>query len=170
MQKFIAVLVLSALVAFSVKAQKATPIDWLSWEEAQVKMAEEPKLIFIDVYTDWCGWCKRMDKSTFLDAAVAEVVNEHFYAVKFNAEQREDINYQGHTLKYQSQGRRGVHELAYALLDGRLSYPAFVYLDENQARISISPGYKDAAMMTRELRYIGERHYKTTKFEDFTGK
>ena len=65
-------------------------------------------------------------------------------------------------------GRRGVHELAYALLDGRLGYPAFVYLDENQDRITISPGYKTADVIIKELEFVADEHYKTTSYDDFT--
>ncbi|RME95874.1 MAG: DUF255 domain-containing protein [Bacteroidetes bacterium] len=147
---------------------EATPtIEWLSWDEAMSRMQQAPKKIFIDVYTDWCGWCKRMDATTFTDPLVIEVMNEHFYAVKFNAEQKEDIHYDGHTLKFKPSGRRGAHELAIALLDGKLSYPSFVYLAEDRTRITIAPGYKDAAMMALELDYIGGEHWKEQTFEQF---
>ncbi|MCB9273170.1 MAG: DUF255 domain-containing protein [Lewinellaceae bacterium] len=145
-------------------------ITWHTWEEAQELMAKEPKKMFIDVYTDWCGWCKRMDKETFTDSGVAKYMNEHFYAVKFNAEQKEDIVYRGTTLSYRPSSRRGVHDLAVSLLDGRMGYPSFVYLDENQDRISISPGYKTPDMMVKELKYIGGDFYKNTSFEQFQGR
>jgi len=144
-------------------------ITWYSWDEAMELQKENPKKLFIDVYTDWCGWCKRMDKTTFKDKKVAEVMNEHFYAVKFNAEQKESIKYKDHTLKYlPNAGRRGVHELAYALLDGRMGYPSFVYLDENGDRITISPGYKDAKAIKKELTFVGEEHYKSKSYDDFS--
>lgn len=142
-------------------------IEWLSWEEAMNRMATEPKKIFVDVYTDWCGWCKRMDATTFKDAAVVGHMNEGFYAVKLDAEQEEEIVYDNHTFVFRSAGRRGAHELATALLDGRMSYPSFVYLDENRNRISISPGYKDAATMAIELQFIGQEHYKNQTYEQF---
>lgn len=145
-----------------------TTIEWLSWEEAMSRMESQPKKIFVDVYTDWCGWCKRMDASTFVDPAVVKQMNEHFYAVKLDAEQKEEILYDNHTFTYRSDiGRRGVHELAVALLDNRMSYPSFVYLDENRNRITISPGYKEAPDMDLELQFIGEGHFKTTSFDEF---
>lgn len=156
------------VVADATTAPTEPAIEWISWEEAMERMAVEPKKIFVDLYTDWCGWCKRMDATTFVDSDVAEIMNAHFYAVKLNAEQREDIVYDSHTFKYRSDyGRRGVHELAYSLLDGKMSYPSFVYLDENRHRISISPGYKGADTMEVELRFIGEDHFKTTTYQDF---
>jgi thioredoxin-related protein len=142
-------------------------IKWYSWDEAIAASKKNPKKIFIDVYTDWCGWCKRMDQTTFQDAKVVEYLNKNFFAVKFNAEQKQTIEYKNHTLKFVASGGRGYHELAFALLDGRLGYPAFVYLDEKQDRITISPGYKDAGTILKELKFVAEGHYKTKNFQDY---
>jgi len=145
----------------------AEEIKWYSWDEAIELANDEPKKIFIDLYTDWCGWCKRMDATTFQDPDVVAYMNEHFIAVKVDAEQKEEIEYKGNTFKFVDAGRRGVHQLAYSLLDGRLGYPSYVYLDENQNRITISPGYKPAERMVKELTYIAEEHYKTTDYESY---
>ncbi len=150
------------------QAPAEATIKWLSFEEAVLLSKKNPKKMFIDVYTDWCGWCKKMDKVTFTDPKVAEYMNKHFYAVKLDAEQKAEIKYKGHKLKYIAEaGRRGVHELAYSLLEGRLGYPSFVYLDENQDRITISPGFKDAEVMIKELKFIGDEIYKRQKYEDY---
>lgn len=132
-------------------------ITWLSWEEAQEEMKKEPKKVFVDVYTDWCGWCKKMDRETFTDPEVAKYMNEHFYAVKFNAEQKETLNYQGQELNFRPGGRRGVHELAVVLLNGRLGYPSFAYLDEDMNSLHVSPGYKTPPTMLEELQQISQK-------------
>jgi thioredoxin-related protein len=142
-------------------------INWVSWEEAVELNKTNPKKVFIDLYTDWCGWCKKMDKSTFVDTEVVDFMNKHFYAVKFNAEQKEDISYQDKSFKFIKSGRRGVHELAYALLDGRLSYPTFVILDESFARIMISPGFKKAPQIMKELNFAQTEVYKKMSWQDY---
>ena len=144
-----------------------TAIQWITWDEAIKANEKKPKKIFIDLYTDWCGWCKRMDATTFSDPQVADYINKNFYAVKFDAEQKEPITYRGHTMTFVAGGRRGYHELAYSLLDGKLGYPSMVYLDEQQNRITISPGYKQADAMMKELQYVAGEHYKTTPYESF---
>ncbi len=150
------------------KVSPLTEVKWYTWEEAMEANKKEPKKFFIDVYTDWCGWCKRMDQNTFAHPKVSRYLNENFYPIKFNAEQREDILYDGQTFKYVANaGRRGVHTLAYALLDGQMGYPTVVYLDENAARIMISPGYKDVDMIMNELRFAAEEHFKTTSWEKY---
>lgn len=165
----IGTLLLASIIfsSFSPAPEAKESIKWYSWEEAIELNKKEQKKIFIDVYTDWCGWCKRMDNSTFKNKDVIKYMNDNFYAVKFNAEQKEEINYKGHTLKYVGKGRRGYHELAYSLLDGRMGYPAFVYLAEDEKRITVSPGYKDAKTIMKELVFISEDHFKTTSFDDF---
>lgn len=156
---------------FGAKGTSSAPagdgINWMTWEEAIKASEKAPKKIVVDLYTDWCGWCKKMDASTFSDPKVVNFVNQNFYAVKFNAEQQESITYKGYTMKYVANGRRGVHELAYSLLDGKLGYPSVVYLDEQQNRITISPGFKPADAMMKELQYVAGEHYKTTPFESF---
>lgn len=143
-------------------------IEWLSWEEAVERNSVEPKRMLVDVYTEWCGWCKKMDQSVFSQPEVADYVNENFYAVKLDAEQRATIAYDGHEFTYDATvGRRGIHSLAVALLDGRMSYPSIVYLDDSQKRITISPGYKSVRALMKELTYVGEGHYRTTAFQDY---
>lgn len=169
----LAVVVLSSAYLWHPSQPAATvdQIKWYTWDEAIALSKTTPKKIFVDVYTDWCGYCKRMDASTFTDAAVISYMNENFYAVKFNAEQTADVQYKGYTLRYQGAGgRRGYHELAAALLDNRMSYPSFVYLDENQDRITISPGYKTPDVLINELRFVAGNHYKTMRIEQFKGQ
>ena len=76
-------------------------IRWMNFTEAMAKRQTEPKKIFIDMYTDWCGWCKKMDKSTFADPTVGKFANEKFYAVKLNAESKKVIKYQGREMTEQ---------------------------------------------------------------------
>ena len=143
-------------------------IEWISWEEAIKRNETEPRKLLVDMYTDWCGWCKKMDKTTFADARVAAYVSENFYAVKFDAEQKEAIKYDGNTFSFDaSAGRRGSHQLAMALLDGRMSYPSIVYLNETGERISISPGFKAADSYINELRFIGGEHYLKQTYQEF---
>ncbi len=142
-------------------------IKWYSWEEASELGKTNPKKVFVDIYTDWCGWCKKMDASTFKNPEIVKYLNDNFYAVKFNAEQKKQIDFNGTEFKFIAQGRRGVHQLAYALLDGRLGYPAFVLLDEAFARIMISPGFKKPPQLKKELTFAKEEQYKKMSWEDY---
>lgn len=145
-------------------------INWISWEEAVKANEKTPKKIFIDVYTDWCGWCKKMDQTTFKDTKVVVALNRDFYAVKFDAEQKEVIKFKDKDYVFESKGRRGAHQLAKALLDGRMGYPSMVYLDENLNRIMPSPGFKTANDLLREIGYISTNAYTKIDFVKFSGE
>ena len=144
----------------------------MSWEEAVQKASTEaqPKKMFIDVYTDWCGWCKKMDKDTFQDAEVAAYMRENFYMVKLDAEQKEPIEFKGKTYTFVASGRRGYHQLAAALLQGKLSYPTVVFLDENLKMLSPVPGYQKPDAFLKIARYFGENIYRDTSWEAYSGQ
>lgn len=153
--------------AFSSPSNDSGTLNWLSFEEAVEMTKEDPKLIMVDVYTEWCGWCKRMDATTFKHAEVVAYLKEKFHVVKFDAEQKEDINFQGHKLEFVESGRRGYHQMAYSLLDGKMSYPSVVFLDEKMQRITISPGYQNGPDFLIILKFIGEKAYLNQSFQDF---
>jgi len=145
----------------------SSKVQWMSFEEALKKGKENPRKIFIDVYTDWCGWCKRMDKTTFDNEKVAALLNEKYYAVKLDAEQKGDIEFDGRTFKFIAEGRNGYHELAASLLNGKMSYPTVVFLDEEFRLITPVPGYQQPQDLHPILQFIGDSHYKNTKWESF---
>ena len=129
-------------------------INWMSWEEASALMEKDAvkKKLFVDVYTNWCGWCKKMDQSSFKDQEVVKLMNANFYPVKLNAEQKEDINHKSVVFVFdKSIGRRGAHTLAASLLDGKLGYPAFVVLNQEYSREQVYSGYQKSNVMVKIL-------------------
>ena len=143
------------------------PVKWMTFEQAVEKSKTEKRKIFIDVYTDWCGWCKVMDKNTFSEKEVAKILNEQFYPVKFDAEQREDILFNGTTFKFVPQGNKGYHQLAAALLNNQLAYPTVVFLDEEFRMIQPLQGYQKAPEFHKIIQFIGGDYYKQTKWEQW---
>ena len=146
---------------------EGTAIKWMSFEEAVEKSKTNPKKIFIDLYTEWCGWCKRMDHDTFSDEDIANYLNKNYYSVKFDAEFKGDIVYNGKTYKFVQNGRRGYHELAAALANGRLSFPTTVFLDEQTRLIQAIPGYKDPLMFEQIITYFGDDMHKKMPWEKY---
>ena len=145
-------------------------INWVNWDQAQSLMKKQKRKVMVDIYTDWCGWCKRMDASTFQDPRIVKYLNKYYYAVKFNAEQKEEINFKSKMFKFIAIGRRGVHELAIEITNGQLSYPTFVFMDEDFNTIQPLPGYQDADTFEVISNYFGGNHYKTTPYQNFQDK
>jgi len=166
MRKFALFLLLS-LAAITNAQEK---IQWMSMEEAYALTLTEPspKKIFIDVYTDWCGWCKRMDKATFQNPEVAAYMNEHYYNVKFDAEQKESIEMLGNTFEFVPQGSRGYHELAAALLNGKMSYPTVVFMNAKFEMLSPVPGYQEPTAFMNVAKYFGDNIYLETSWQDYS--
>ena len=156
-------LLLLSSIAFGQKG------NWISIEEAVAKMQSDsiPKKIFVDVYTDWCGWCKRMDATTFSNDSLIAEMERMYYLVKLDAEQKEDIIIGDHTYSFVPEGRRGYNQLAAELLQGKMSYPTYVFIDESMKIIQIVPGYKDVASFGKISEFLGDDHFKTTSWEDF---
>ena len=166
MKKLI-VITLLAMMGMSAMAQEK--ISWMSIEEAEARCAQAPKMIFIDVYTDWCGWCKRMDKSTFANPVIARYMNEHFYAVKLNAETSDTITFQGQQYVgyVREDGRQGSHRLARTLLNGRMSYPSYVIMNEEMRALQVIPGYQNEKAFEPMMHFFGDKVYLEMSSEDF---
>ena len=164
------IIILFALMGLSTMAQeKQETIHWMSFEEAEERCANEPKMVFIDVYTDWCGWCKRMDKSTFANPVIAKYMNEHFYAVKLNAETSDTISFQGQQYVgyVREDGRQGSHRLARTLLNGRMSYPSYVIMNEEMRALQVIPGYQNEKAFEPMMHFFGDKVYLEMSSEDF---
>ena len=159
------IFIMLALISLGVNAQDK--IDWLSFEDAMEKNEKEPKPILIDIYTDWCVWCKRMDNTTYKNEVIIKYINKNYYPVKLNGEDRNDISFKGETFAYKSQGRRGYHELAAALMKGNLSYPSTAFLNKDKQLLQNVPGYMAEKKFEIVLAFFNDDNYKKTKWKDF---
>tara|TARA_B110000285_G_scaffold235541_1_gene317942 strand:- start:4915 stop:5574 length:660 start_codon:yes stop_codon:yes gene_type:complete len=153
------------LFSISINAQSQSTeasgtINWMSWQQMVEAQKVERKKVFMDLYTDWCGWCKKMDASTFVDPTIVNYMNTNYYAVKLDAEQKEDIEFNGYKfINPNPTGKRSTHQLAVSLLDGQLSYPSFVILDENISRQHIIKGFQQPEPLFGTLMF-----FKTNEF------
>ena len=162
------IILFAFLLPLATVAQQKS-INWISIEEAQNKVKEEPRKIMMDVYTKWCGPCKMMMRNTFSNADVIEYINENYYAVKFDAESPEAIKFKG--VDYTNpnydparKGRNGVHQFTRYM---RVSaYPTIVYLDESLNFLMGDKGYKTPKQIELMLKFFAEEQYKSVKTQD----
>ena len=149
--------------------QAASPkVKWLTFEEAVAATKKNPKKIFIDVYTTWCGPCKMLDANTFSHPVIAEYLNTHFYPVKLNAEMIDTVRFD--TVIFVNRnptGQRSPHDLAISLLNGKLSYPTMVFLDEKFSMLGPVAGYHPPQQLEPILAFYVTEAYKTQSWVDF---
>ncbi len=124
-------LLLLLIVAGSVSSN-AQQIKWMTVDEALAAQKKVPKPIFMDVYTDWCGPCKMLDRNTFSNQDFIKYISDNYYAVKFNAEGNSTVTFNGKTFSnpgYDAsrRGRNAMHQFtAFLQVKG---YPSMYLLD-----------------------------------------
>lgn len=149
-------------------SQHSGAIHWISFEKAVELNKKNPKMIFIDVYTDWCGWCKKMDASTFSDPDIATYMNKNFYNVKFDAEGKQKVIYNGQVfINPNPDVNRSSHQLAVSLLQGKMSYPSYVFLNDKMELLTVVPGFMNVQKFEPIIKYFGEKAYLKKTWEEF---
>lgn len=175
--KNILIIAIFALTAFAftdkntiVIAEEATEINWMTFEEALSAQKKNPKKIFVDAYTVWCGPCKMLDKNTFSNADVVEYINENYYAVKFNAQGNKKINFKGKEYTNPSYDpkkankRNSSHQLASFFRIN--AYPTMLFLDEEATFLTPVKGYKTPQQLELYLKLFATDAYKNLKTKE----
>jgi thioredoxin-related protein len=145
---------------------------WISITELNEQYKIQPKPILIDVYTNWCGWCRVMEKETYSQESVSSYINDNYYAVKFDAETTDSVEFNGRKFGYNTSYK--ANELAIYLLDGRMGYPTTILLSSINAQPAPLSGFLKPSELEPPLKFFAEGAYKKKEFpeymKDFTAK
>jgi thioredoxin-related protein len=171
MQKvaFISIILFSAISFSSFRPNKEKQkLNWLTLTETEENLKKEPRPVLIDLYTDWCGWCKVMDRKTYANQNVIQYLNEKFYVVKLNAETKADLTWKGKVYRYNAAYK--TNELAISLTNGDLSYPTTIFLPTDNSAPQTIAGMIEVKDMELITKYFGENKYGVIAFDDYAKK
>lgn len=173
---------LFVFVSAGMQAQQLQPdaegslVKWMTLQEAMAKVKTQPKPVIMDFYTDWCGWCKKMMQTTYANPSLAQYINTNFYAVKFNAEGKDTVEYLGEKYAPLGTAPRSTHALAAKLLGNKLMYPTTLFLNnydkaKNEFTFSmLANGYLDNVKLEPILIFMLENAFRNSSYDDFNAE
>ena len=157
-----------AIIAVSFNSKPKEQINWLSFDQLQEAYSKNPKPILVDLYTNWCGWCKEMDRTTYKNDKVIVYINQHYYAVKYNAESMDSVIFNNKKFGYNA--RYKTNELAMHLSFDKFEYPNTIFLSGINARPAPLSGYMKPKELEAPLKYFAERKSEQETFVEFNKK
>ncbi len=127
---------------------KEGALKWETWNEGYPRAVKEKKIVLVDAYTEWCGWCKKMDRDTYTNPETIRLLNKHFVPIKFNPE-IQDVRYE---LNGQTFSGAELHMMLSQ--NQRLGYPTTYFIITSKNRLIIQPGYQKADDFNQLLQSI----------------
>ncbi|MCS6790278.1 MAG: thioredoxin family protein [Bacteroidia bacterium] len=140
-------------------------IHWQPIDEAFQRARQQGRLLLIYIYTPWCAPCVMMDQNSWAHPVIASYAAAHFHCARLNGESRDSLLFNGTFFPFQPEVH--ANELAYLLLEGKMEYPALVFMEPNGTIVLALRGYLAPRLLDEILRYFGEGFYRTMSWEAF---
>jgi thioredoxin-related protein len=158
MKKYFLLILLASVFTFiSVHAGGKTEIKWRKFNTGLAEAKKTNKKVFIDVYTDWCKWCKKLDAEVYSDQTVIDYINKHYVPVKMNGESNDSVHFKDQSFT----------ESTLSQAFGVTGFPTLIFLASNGDPINKLGSYLPKEQLLQIAEYIGEDYYKNKTWDDF---
>lgn len=138
-------------------ATKPTEIAWMSYDAGLVKAKAENKHVFVNFTTSWCGWCKKMNKTTFKEDVILGILANDFVSVKVDGDSQKELDIDGYKIT-----ERNLTKSEFKVR----SYPTYYFLKPDGGKLGAARGYQNTEQLSKYLTYVAERQYDTTKAQN----
>lgn len=135
---------------------KSGEITWLEYDDGLKKAQKENKHVFIDFTAKWCGWCKKMDRETFQEPEVVELINQHFVPVRVDGDSPHELDVEGFKITEKNLTRSEF---------GVRGFPSFWFLKPDGTKLGKIDGYRDKSFMMEALTFVKDYKYDSTRSE-----
>ena len=164
-------ILLVTILIFSASLYSQKDINWVSIKNLDKALNEQPRHVFITVYTEWCDHCEHFQNTTLQNKEIISYINSNFLAIKFNAESNDTISFKNRVYVGSAPGQPGSkHQLALqlAVFDKAIGFPTFIFLDKDLNKI-MKPvrGYKNVGSLKKYLQFVNEQIYISKSFEEY---
>ena len=132
-------------------------LKWKPFEEGFAEAKKTKKKIMIDVYTNWCGWCKRLDRDVYGNDKVADYLSQQYVIIKLNAESNSKIRFED----------AAYTEAELARAFGVTGYPTIIFFNSDGEPLDKLGGYVAANQFLPIIKYFGENVYKTMTWQEY---
>ncbi|MEP6583751.1 MAG: DUF255 domain-containing protein [Ginsengibacter sp.] len=163
--KFILAAFLIILTSAKVSPTYREKLEWMDMNEVHAELKTQSKPVLIDLYTNWCYWCKVMDKKTYNNSQVIAYITEHFYPVKLNAESKEIIYWKDKPYNYNDSYK--INDFALYATSGQVGFPATIIIPDTHSEPISIPGFLEPKEIEPILKFFGEGAYKTQNYTTF---
>jgi len=139
--------------------RKGGDITWLGYDEGLAKAKAEDKHMFVNFTTSWCGYCKKMNRSTFVDGEIVTMMDSNFVAVMVDGDSKFRLDIEGYQISERDLTRSEF---------GVGSYPTYFFLKPDGGKLGALRGYKGKDQLMKYLAFVAERQYDTTAAQEGT--
>lgn len=144
---------------------KAEEPKWSSLKDVSERLRQQQKPVLIDLYTDWCHWCKVMDKKTYANQKVIAYLEDKFYIAKINAETKDIVSWKNKAYAYNDLYK--INDFALYVTNGETGFPSTVIITGKDAEPIQIAGFLEPKELEPILKYFGEGAYLTQSFQDY---